>query len=73
MSYRIEDHLTLTQKYILLLVEANNKEPITGKIGFKRNYFWSHKTSQSRIRTAFEGSLMGHIVKMQTQNLTNFE
>jgi predicted HTH domain antitoxin len=60
MSYRIEDQLTLTQKYILLLLEANNNEPITGKIWFQKELFLvAQNIPRLESEAAFEGSLMG--------------
>jgi len=60
VSGRIEDHLTLTQKYILLLLEANNSEPITGKVWFQKELFLvAQNIPRLESEVAFEGSLMG--------------
>jgi hypothetical protein len=60
MSERIEDQLTLTQKYILLLLEANNDEPITGKVWFQKELFLvAQNIPRLETETDFEGSFMG--------------
>jgi len=60
MSDRIENQLTLTQKYILLLLGANNNQPITGKVWFQKELFLvSRNILRLEEETEFEGSLMG--------------
>ena len=39
MSDKIENYLTLTQKYSILLLHANHDEPITGKVWFQKELF----------------------------------
>jgi predicted HTH domain antitoxin len=60
MSDNIENQLTLTQKYTLLLLSANNNQPITGKVWFQKELFLvSENLPRLEKETAFEGSLMG--------------
>jgi hypothetical protein len=60
LSERIEDQLTLTQKYILLLLESNSEEPITGKVWFQKELFLvSQNIPRLETETDFEASLMG--------------
>ena len=60
MSEKIEDYLTITQKYILLLLGTNYNEPITGKVWFQKELFLvSENIPRLEQETAFEGSLMG--------------
>jgi predicted HTH domain antitoxin len=60
MSEGIENKLTLTQKYILLLLEANNSEPITGKVWFQKELFLvAQNIPRLESEADFEGSLMG--------------
>lgn len=60
MSEKIENHLTLTQKYILLLLEASNSEPITGKVWFQKELFLvAENIPRLESEAAFTGSLMG--------------
>lgn len=60
MSDDIENYLTLTQKYAILLVGANNNEPITGKVWFQKELFLvSQNISRLEDEAEFEGSLMG--------------
>jgi predicted HTH domain antitoxin len=60
LSSRIESYLTLTQKYTLLLLSANNSQPITGRVWFQKELFLVSK-NLPRLETEvdFEGSLMG--------------
>lgn len=60
MSDNIENHLTRTQKYTILLLSANNSQPITGKVWFQKELFLvSQNLPQLEEETEFEGSLMG--------------
>ena len=60
MSSQPENYLTLTQKYILLLLSANDNQPITGKVWFQKELFLASKNLPRLAGEAeFEGSLMG--------------
>jgi predicted HTH domain antitoxin len=60
MSDNIENHLTLTQKYTILLLSANNNQPITGKVWFQKELFLvSQNLPRLEDEAEFEGSLMG--------------
>jgi predicted HTH domain antitoxin len=60
MNDNIENHLTLTQKYTVLLLGANNTEPITGKVWFQKELFLiSQNLPRLEEETEFEGSLLG--------------
>jgi predicted HTH domain antitoxin len=60
MNDNIENHLTLTQKYIILLLSANNNEPIIGKVWFQKELFLiSQNLPRLEEEAEFEGSLLG--------------
>jgi predicted HTH domain antitoxin len=60
MSNNIENYLTLTQKYSILLLSANGNQPITGKVWFQKELFLiSQNISRLEDATEFEGSLLG--------------
>jgi uncharacterized protein YwgA len=60
MNDRIENYLTLTQKYALLLLSANTSQPITGKLWFQKELFLvSQNITRLEDETEFEGDLMG--------------
>jgi hypothetical protein len=60
MNDRIENYLTLTQKYALLLLSANTNQPITGKLWFQKELFLvSQNITRLEDETEFEGDLMG--------------
>jgi hypothetical protein len=60
MNNNIENYLTLTQKYSILLLSANRNQPITGKVWFQKELFLiSQNISRLEDETEFEGSLLG--------------
>ncbi len=60
MSNNIENYLTLTQKYSILLLNANNSEPIKGKVWFQKELFLvSENIPKLADETEFEEDLMG--------------
>jgi len=60
MSEKIIKYLTLTQKYTLLLLSANDCMPVTGKVWFQKELFLVSKNlPRLDVETEFEGSLMG--------------
>jgi hypothetical protein len=60
MNNNIENYLTLTQKYSILLLNANNNEPITGKIWFQKELFLiSENIPRLADETDFQEDLMG--------------
>jgi hypothetical protein len=60
MSETSQLYLTLTQKYIILLLSANNGEPIPGKLWYQKELFLiSENIPRLEDETEFEGHLMG--------------
>lgn len=60
MSNNKENYLSLTQKYSILLLSANDNEPVTGKIWFQKELFLvAQNIPKLDDETEFEGSLMG--------------
>jgi hypothetical protein len=60
MSDKSEKYLTLIQKYTLLLLSANDGQPITGRVWFQKELFLASKNlPRLESETEFEGSLMG--------------
>lgn len=56
----IENYLTLTQKYSILLFATNHNEPVIGKVWFQKELFLVAENIQRlEDETEFEGSLMG--------------
>lgn len=57
---KIENYLTLTQKYSMLLIAANNNDPIKGRIWFQKELFLVAENIQRlEDETEFEEDLMG--------------
>lgn len=60
MNNNIENYLTLTQKYSILLLNANNNKPIRGKIWFQKELFLiSENIPRLADETEFEEDLIG--------------
>jgi predicted HTH domain antitoxin/uncharacterized protein YwgA len=60
MNNSEENYLNLTQKYTLLLLSANNCQPITGKLWFQKELFLiSENIPSLQDETEFEGHLLG--------------
>jgi hypothetical protein len=57
---RIFENLTETQKYTLLLLSANNFEPIKGKLWYQKELFLLSKNNEGLVEDAdFEPDFMG--------------
>lgn len=57
---KIENYLTLTQKYAILLLSANENEPVKGKIWFQKELFLvAENIPRLEDETEFEEDLMG--------------
>jgi len=71
---RILENLTETQKYTLLLLSANNYEPIRGKLWFQKELFLLAKNSDELAeQTDFEADFMGPYSESADEELEQLE
>jgi predicted HTH domain antitoxin len=71
---RILENLTETQKYTLLLLSANNFEPIRGKLWFQKELFLLAKNSDELAEQAdFEADFMGPYSESADEELEQLE
>jgi predicted HTH domain antitoxin len=71
---RILENLTETQKYTLLLLSANNYEPVKGKLWFQKELFLLAKNSDELAeQTDFEADFMGPYSESADEELEQLE
>ena len=71
---RILENLTETQKYTLLLLSANNYEPVRGKLWFQKELFLLAKNSDELAEQAdFEADFMGPYSESADEELEQLE
>ena len=71
---RILENLTETQKYTLLLLSANNYEPVKGKLWFQKELFLLAKNSDELAEQAdFEADFMGPYSESAEEELEQLE
>jgi len=71
---RILENLTETQKYTLLLLSANNYEPVRGKLWFQKELFLLAKNSDELAeQTDFEADFMGPYSESADEELEQLE
>ncbi len=71
---RILENLTETQKYTLLLLSANNYEPVRGKLWFQKELFLLAKNSDELAeQTDFEADFMGPYSESANEELEQLE
>ena len=71
---RILENLTETQKYTLLLLSANNYEPVRGKLWFQKELFLLAKNSEELAeQTDFEADFMGPYSESAEEELEQLE
>ncbi len=71
---RILENLTETQKYTLLLLSANNYEPVKGKLWFQKELFLLAKNSDELAeQTDFEADFMGPYSESAEEELEQLE
>lgn len=71
---RILENLTETQKYTLLLLSANNYQPVKGKLWFQKELFLLAKNSDELAeQTDFEADFMGPYSESADEELEQLE
>ena len=71
---RILENLSETQKYTLLLLSANNYEPVKGKLWFQKELFLLAKNSDELAeQTDFEADFMGPYSESADEELEQLE
>ena len=71
---RILENLTETQKYTLLLLSANNYEPVKGKLWFQKELFLLAKNiDELAEQTDFEADFMGPYSESADEGLEQLE
>jgi hypothetical protein len=71
---RIMENLTETQKYTLLLLSANNYEPVRGKLWFQKELFLLAKNNDELAeQTDFEADFMGPYSESADEELEQLE
>ncbi len=71
---RILENLTETQKYTLLLLSANNDEPIKGKLWYQKELFLlSRNSDELAEQTDFEADFMGPYSESADEELQQLE
>lgn len=71
---RILENLTETQKYTLLLLSANNDEPIKGKLWYQKELFLlSRNSDELAEQTDFEADFMGPYSESADEELEQLE
>lgn len=71
---RIFENLTETQKYTLLLLSANNFEPIKGKLWYQKELFLLSKNNEELAEDAdFEPDFMGPYSEIADEELEQLE
>lgn len=60
MTNKVEEYLSLTQKYAILLLSANDFEPVKGKLWFQKELFLiAENVPNLEEETEFEEDLLG--------------